>query len=51
MSDPYPLPFAWSDEFRASIPELIGLIPHDCEQGFYPLIDGSEIECPTCANR
>ena len=48
MNDPYPIPFEWSETYDAPIPVVMGLIPHDCEQGFYPLIDGSEIECPTC---
>ena len=48
-SDLYPFPFEWSNEFEMPIPLVIGLIPHDCERGWYPLIDGSAIECPTCA--
>jgi hypothetical protein len=47
MNDPYPEPFEWSVEFI--MPIIVGLIPHECEQGFYPLIDGSAIECPTCS--
>jgi hypothetical protein len=48
-SDPYPVPFEWSQTYETPIPLVLGLIPHDCERGWYPLIDGSEIECVTCA--
>lgn len=49
MNDPYPIPFEWSSEFETPIPLITGLIPHDCEAGFYPLLNGDQIECPTCA--
>jgi len=49
MNDPYPVPFEWSEDYAKPIPIVIGLIPHDCESGWYPLIDGSAIECQICA--
>lgn len=48
MNDPYTEPFEWSYDYTTPIPILFGLIPHDCEAGFYPLLNGDEIECPTC---
>jgi hypothetical protein len=49
MNDPYPIPFEWADNYEMPIPIIMGLIPHDCEQGFYPLIDGGSIECQICS--
>lgn len=48
MTDPYPLPFEWSNDFEMLFVDVLGLLPCMCEQGWLPELNGDFIACPTC---